>query len=237
MAESLVVKKLSGGYTRGVDIIHDISLTAQPREIVVIAGTNGAGKSTLLRGVVGLLPRSSGDIVLNGRSVITFGTEDRIKSGMGYVPQVSNIFGLLTVKENLLLGNFRKKANMIGQMLSLFPELRSKLTQKAGTLSGGERQRLAFARALAGEPKVLVLDEPTAALAPAIVEDVFQLIRKLRDTGLAILLVEQRARQALAIADHGYIMDRGSIVLSGAASELLADRRMVDLYLGTAAHT
>lgn len=237
MANTLTVEHLQGGYKRGVDIVHDVSLRVQQNEIIVIAGTNGSGKSTLLRGVIGLLPYVSGEINLFDERIDIKSTEERVLVGMGYVPQVNNVFGALTVQENIQLGNIRGRTTVMDQMLSLFPELKRRLRQKAGSLSGGERQMLAFARALAGGPKVLVLDEPTAALAPGVVKNVLQLIVRLRTTGVAILLVEQRARQALEIGDRGYIMDRGRVVLDGPAPELLGNERMVELYLGTGAHT
>lgn len=236
MSEILKTESLAGGYT-DVDIIHGIDLCVMADEIVTIAGTNGAGKSTFLKALLGLLPRTSGRVSIFGRDVSRLPVEDRIEIGMAYVPQVTNVFRTLTVLENLQVADRGMTGDRIDRMLSAFPALKPRLRQRAGTLSGGERQQLAFARALAREPKVIVLDEPTAALSPGLVQTVFQLIIGLKEMGVAVLMVEQRARQSLEISDRGYILDQGRVVLSGAASDLLSDPRMTELYLGTATHT
>ena len=236
MSEILETGSLAGGYT-DVDIIHGIDLCVMADEIVTIAGTNGAGKSTFLKALLGLLPRTSGRVSIFGRDVSRLPVEDRIEIGMAYVPQVTNVFRTLTVLENLQVADRGMTGDRIDRMLSGFPALKPRLGQRAGTLSGGERQQLAFARALAREPKVIVLDEPTAALSPGLVQTVFQLIIGLKEMGVAVLMVEQRARQSLEISDRGYILDQGRVVLSGAASDLLSDPRMTELYLGTATHT
>lgn len=236
MSEILKTESLTGGYT-DVDIIHGIDLCVMANEIVTIAGTNGAGKSTFLKALLGLLPRTSGRVSIFGRDVSRLPVEDRIEIGMAYVPQVTNVFRTLTVLENLQVADRGMTGDRIHRMLSAFPALKPRLWQRAGTLSGGERQQLAFARALAREPKVIVLDEPTAALSPGLVQTVFQLIIGLKEMGVAVLMVEQRARQSLEISDRGYILDQGRVVLSGAASDLLSDPRMTELYLGTATHT
>jgi len=236
VSEILKTESLAGGYT-DVDIIHGIDLCVMADEIVTIAGTNGAGKSTFLKALLGLLPRTSGRVSIFGRDVSRLPVEDRIEIGMAYVPQVTNVFRTLTVLENLQVADRGMTGDRIDRMLSAFPALKPRLRQRAGTLSGGERQQLAFARALAREPKVIVLDEPTAALSPGLVQTVFQLIIGLKEMGVAVLMVEQRARQSLEISDRGYILDQGRAVLSGAASDLLSDPRMTELYLGTATHT
>lgn len=229
----LAVRDLSGGYGES-DILHGIDLTVAEREIVTIAGTNGAGKSTLSKAIVGFLPRVSGRIELAGRDVTCTPVEDRIASGIAYVPQVANVFGSLTVLENLQIVNgVDSVTRRIEELLGTFAILKNRLRQRAGTLSGGERQQLAFARALMSRPHLIVLDEPTAALAPALVEQVFALVTGLPSQGVAVLMVEQRARQALAISDRGYILDQGKVVLSGVGTDLLADDRMAKLYLGT----
>lgn len=229
----LSIRNLSGGYGE-TDIISDINLDVAEREIVTIAGTNGAGKSTLSKGVLGLLPRINGTIDLNGTDISRIDPESRISYGLGYVPQVANVFASLTVFENLEVVRHVKARNQrIEAMLEAFPALKDKLRQQAGTLSGGERQMLAFARAMMSDPRLVVLDEPTAALAPALVNQIFDLIQALPERGVAVLMVEQRARQALAISDKGYILDQGRVVLSGVASDLLADERMAQLYLGS----
>lgn len=229
----LSLHAISGGYSE-VDIIHQVSLEVQSGEIVTIAGTNGAGKSTLVKAVLGLLPRMSGQISLDGREITTLAAEDRFYAGLAYVPQVANVFSSLTVRENLLVVRGVKRVqSRMQEVLETFPALVEKLSQRAGNLSGGERQQLAFARALMPAPKLMVLDEPTAALAPALVGKVFELVTQLPGRGVAVLMVEQRARQALEISDRGYILDQGRCVLSGQADALLADSKMTQLYLGT----
>ncbi|MGI4780046.1 MAG: ABC transporter ATP-binding protein [Janthinobacterium lividum] len=229
----LELAELRGGYTE-VDIVHGIDLTVGEGEIVTIAGTNGAGKSTLVKALLGLLPRVEGDIRLQGRPLKDLSAEDRFYAGLAYVPQVTNVFPSLTVRENLLV--VRGVADVKRRMdavLADFPALAERLSQPAGNLSGGERQQLAFARALMPAPRLMVLDEPTAALSPTLVAKVFEMVRLLPAAGVTVLMVEQRARQALAISDRGYILDQGTCVLHGAARALLADTRMAQLYLGT----
>ena len=228
----LTLKGLAGGYGE-VDIFTDIELTVEAKEIVTIAGTNGAGKSTLVKALLGILPNVRGEIVLDGHPLSKLAAEDRFYAGLAYVPQVANVFGALTVRENLLVVRGVKNIkSRLQEVLELFPALVEKLSQSAGNLSGGERQQLAFARALMPSPKLMVLDEPTAALAPALVEKVFGLVSQLPARGVGVLMVEQRARQALAISQRGYILDQGRCVMSGLASELLADAQMTQLYLG-----
>lgn len=228
----LMIKGLAGGYSE-VDIVSEIDLTVDAQEIVTIAGTNGAGKSTLVKALLGLLPRVHGEILLDGRSLAKLAAEERFYAGLAYVPQVANVFGSLTVRENLLVVRGVKKIETrVAEVLELFPALIEKMSQRASQLSGGERQQLAFARALMPSPKLMVLDEPTAALAPSLVEKVFDLVRQLPTRGVAVLMVEQRARQALEISQRGYILDQGRCVLSGRASDLLANEQMTALYLG-----
>lgn len=234
--DALTIEQLAGGYT-DVNIIHGIDLRVGAEEIVTIAGTNGAGKSTFLKALLGLLPRTSGSVQLLGEDISGLATEARIERGLAYVPQVTNVFRTLTVQENLLVADKRVSRRQIDDMLAIFPALKPRLSQRAGTLSGGERQQLAFARALIRAPQVIILDEPTAALAPGLVQSIFDVIRRLKELKVAVLMVEQRARQALEISDRGYILDQGKVVLSGAAAGLLADPEMTELYLGTATHT
>ena len=183
----LSLHAISGGYSE-VDIIHQVSLEVQSGEIVTIAGTNGAGKSTLVKAVLGLLPRMSGQISLDGREITTLAAEDRFYAGLAYVPQVANVFSSLTVRENLLVVRGVKRVqSRMQEVLETFPALVEKLSQRAGNLSGGERQQLAFARALMPSPKLMVLDEPTAALAPALVGKVFELVTQLPGRGVAVL--------------------------------------------------
>lgn len=236
MSEVLTAASVSGGYGE-VDIIKEISLAVHDKEIVTIAGTNGAGKSTLLRALLGMLPRVRGALTLNGQDITTLAVEARVEAGLACVPQVANVFRTLTVLENLQIASSAGKSATFDKIFTAFPILKQRLKQSAGSLSGGERQQLAIARALIRNPKVIVLDEPTAALAPSLVNSIFDIIQLLPLQGVAVLLVEQRARQALAISDRGYILDQGRIVLSGDARSLLENEQMSRLYLGTAEHT
>lgn len=228
----LTVENLFAGYG-DIDIVTDVSLSVAPLEIVTIAGTNGSGKSTLVKGLMGLLKRIRGRMEFEGKSLLGVASERRISLGISYVPQVSNVFASLTVLENLqVVEGVGERAARIEELLDRFPALRARLRTRAGALSGGERQQLAFARALMPSPRLMILDEPTAALSPALVDGVLELIRELPGFGASVLLVEQRARQALAISSRGYILDSGKVVIADAADRLLADERMADLYLG-----
>lgn len=230
----LAVEDLRGGYSE-VDILNGIDLSLDPAEILVVAGTNGAGKSTLAKAVLGLLPRLSGRVLFDGADITRLPAERRARAGIGYVPQVSNVFPSLTIAENLAVveGVTDRKARM-EEMFALFPALGTRNHHRAGSLSGGERQQLAFARALMTRPRLVVLDEPTAALAATLVSDSFARIASLAQLGTAILLVEQRARQALAIAHRGAILDGGRVAMQGPAESLLNDDRAAALYLGQA---
>jgi ABC-type branched-subunit amino acid transport system ATPase component len=228
----LEVRDLKGGYSE-VDILNGIDLSLNEAEILVVAGTNGAGKSTLAKAVMGLLPRLAGTVLLAGADVTADPAEKRAVSGLGYVPQVANVFPSLTILENLaVVEGVRDRKGRIAAMLAQFPALAERQKSRAGSLSGGERQQLAFARALMTEPRVVVLDEPTAALSPALVGDSFRRIASLAAHGTAVLLIEQRARQALAIAHRGVILDGGKVAMEGRANALLADDRAARLYLG-----
>ncbi|MDQ2082768.1 ABC transporter ATP-binding protein [Xanthobacteraceae bacterium Astr-EGSB] len=228
----LCVEDLRGGYSE-VDILNGVDLALDAGEILTIAGTNGAGKSTLAKAVVGLLPRVCGRVVLDGVDITHMPTERRAQGGIGYVPQVANVFPSLAVFENLeVVEGVRDRKARIAELFALFPALAERKRMRAGSLSGGERQQLAYARALMTRPRVVVLDEPTAALAPALVKDSLARVASLATDGTAVLLIEQRARQALAISHRGAIMDGGRVAMSGAADTLLADERAADLYLG-----
>lgn len=232
MTAVLRVAGLRGGYTE-VEILKGVDIALEEGGIVTVAGTNGAGKSTLAKAIVGLLPHVSGDILVDGRAITAEPAERRASLGVGYVPQVANVFAGLTILENLqVAGSTKNRRSRIDEMFARFPALAARRRAYAGSLSGGERQQLAFARALVSSPKIMVLDEPTAALSPAKVAESFALIRTLPAFGVSVLIVEQRARQALAISDYGYIMDSGKVALEGAAAGLLADERAAELYLG-----
>ncbi|CAM3778827.1 ABC transporter ATP-binding protein [Bordetella tumulicola] len=232
----LTLQGVSGGYGE-VDIVTEIDMHVQTREIVTIAGTNGAGKSTLIKAIMGLLPRVSGKILFEGQDLLRLPIEARVKHGVAYVPQVHNVFGALTVLENLqVVEHVKKPAQRIRDMFEIFPALAERRRTAAENLSGGERQQLAFARALMGSPRLMLLDEPSAALSPALTDQVFAATRRLPELGVAVLMVEQRARQALAFSDRGYILDTGRIMLTDTGANLLANEKMADLYLGRAKH-
>ena len=229
----LEVEGVVGGYGE-IDILRGIDLDVQPGEIVTVAGTNGAGKSTLIKALMGLVPRCRGRIMFDGHDLLRLAPEDRVAIGIGYVPQVANVFGALSVVDNLkVVEGVPRRAQRIEEMLAQFPALAARKAVLARSLSGGERQQLAFARAMMARPRLVLLDEPTAALSPNLSNQVFELIERLPAQSTAVLLVEQRARQALTISQRGYILDQGRVVLDGPAAALLADPRMARLYLGS----
>jgi len=228
----LSIRDLRGGYGEA-DILNGVTLDLAAGEIVTIAGTNGAGKSTLARAVMGLLPRVGGALIFDGREILHRPAEERLPLGIGYVPQVANVFASLSVLENLLVvAGVRDRSARIDEIFGTFPALAQRRRRRASSLSGGERQQLAFARALMARPRLLVLDEPTAALSPLLVAESFARISALPALGVTVLLVEQRARQALAVSDRGCILDGGRVALLGPARDLLADERAAALYLG-----
>jgi branched-chain amino acid transport system ATP-binding protein len=228
----LTLENVSAGYGE-VDIVKGVTLSVSAGEIVTIAGTNGAGKSTLVKAVMGLVPRCSGSLRLRSTELLKVRPEDRIGLGMAYVPQVANVFTSLTVLENLnVVEHVKDRRRRMQEIYELFPIVWKRRNVLAGQLSGGERQRVAFARALMAEPKLILLDEPTASLAPSAVHEIFDIMKGLPQLGVAALVVEQRARQSLEISHRGYILDMGKVVLSGAAADILSDERMIRLYLG-----
>jgi branched-chain amino acid transport system ATP-binding protein len=218
-------------------VLQGISLSVGKGQIVALVGSNGAGKSTTLRAASGLLPARSGEVRLEGRPLMRLEPHEIAAMGLRHMPEGRRIFGRLTVRENLEMGAFtRRDRNDIAmdkeRMVSLFPRLKERWTQLAGTLSGGEQQMLAMARALMGRPRVLMMDEPSLGLSPLLVEQVFDSIRMINDEGVAILLVEQNASLALGVADVGYVMESGRITLSGAAADLLENEWVQRAYLG-----
>ena len=228
----LEIRGIVGGYGQA-DILRGIDLDVAPGEIVTVAGTNGAGKSTLIKALMGLLRRCSGRMMFDGHDLLRLAPEDRVGIGIGYVPQVANVFGSLNVLDNLkVVEGVPRRGQRIAEMLDRFPALAARRTVAARALSGGERQQLAFARAMMARPRLVLLDEPTAALSPNLMSQVFELIKILPAQSTAVLLVEQRARQALTISQRGYILDQGRVVLHGPTGELLTDPGMARLYLG-----
>ncbi|WP_197035006.1 ABC transporter ATP-binding protein [Herbaspirillum sp. RV1423] len=232
MEAVLKMHDITGGYGE-VDILKGIDLHVFPGDIVTIAGTNGAGKSTIIKAIMGLLPRVTGTISFEGRDILKGSVESRLEQGIGYVPQVANVFPSLTVHENLLVvQGVRRQKERAASMYEMFPALAGHRKRKAGLLSGGERQQLAFARALMREPKMMLLDEPSAALSPALVGEIFTYVERLPKAGTAVLMVEQRARQSLAISHRGYIIDQGRVAMEGDAADLLNDPAAADLFIG-----
>jgi len=235
MSERLSLLGLTAGYG-GPPIIEDISLTVEPGEIAVILGPNGAGKSTLLKTVFALTQIASGSIRLGEKDLVGCKTSALVPLGVSAVPQSRNVFATLSVAENLDVGTYAAPlGNKIAtreKILGLFPDLKDKLKQPAGELSGGQRQMVAMGRALMSEPTLVLLDEPTAGLSPAYLERIFDLLLDIRKTGITILMVEQNARQALQIADHGHILVAGRNHVSGTGKELLADEDVRRLFLG-----
>jgi branched-chain amino acid transport system ATP-binding protein len=231
----LSVRGLTAGYG-GAPIIEDVSLDVAPNEIAVIIGPNGAGKSTLLKSVFALTSASAGSIAFDGRDISKMKTSALVPLGMSAVPQNRNVFPNLTVGENLDVGTYAApppdKLRTRERILTLFPDLKNKLRQPAGELSGGQRQMVAMGRAMMSEPKLLLLDEPTAGLSPAYLERIFDLLLDVRKAGLTILMVEQNARQALRIADHGHVLVTGRNFASGTGAELLADDAVRRSFLG-----
>ena len=231
----LVGDTMTGGYGKGPDILHECTIAVNPGEIAVIVGPNGAGKSTAMKAVFGMLNVRSGTVRLDGEDITSLSPQDRVIKGMGFVPQTNNIFTSLTVEENLEMGAFIRKddfSETLHQIYDLFPILKDKRYQAAGELSGGQRQQVAVGRALMTQPKVLMLDEPTAGVSPIVMDELFDRIIDVARTGIPILMVEQNARQALEIADRGYVLVQGRNAYSGTGKELLADPEVRKSFLG-----
>ncbi len=235
-APLLVAEDVVAGYLPGVDILRGVSLTLGQGELVGIIGPNGAGKSTLIKALFGLLPIRQGHVALRGEDITDVAGHELVAMGVGYVPQLNNVFPSLTVEENLRMGLFLRPytwKDRFAAVGKLFPLLDERRSQRAGLLSGGERQMLAMGRALMMDPSVLLLDEPSAGLSPGNQDMVFETVRQIADTGVSVVMVEQNARRCLLTCDRGYVMDQGRNAYTGSGQDLIHDPKVADLYLGT----
>ena len=231
---SLIGKDITAGYG-GVDIIKNVNLYVNEGEIVVIVGPNGAGKSTVMKSILGMLNLSSGSVDFSGKVITNMLPQDRVSLGIAFVPQTQNVFTGMTVQENLEMGAFLRQDNItdtIDQIYELFPVLKEKRNQSVGELSGGQRQQVAFGRALMTLPKILMLDEPTAGVSPIVMDDLFSRIIEVGKTGVGILMVEQNAKQALSIANRGYVMVNGENRMEGSGKDLLNNSDVRKSFLG-----
>ena len=232
----LIGQNMTGGYSKGgPDILNNCTISVDRGEIAVIVGPNGAGKSTAMKAVFGMLDLRESSVTLDGEDITSLSPQDRVVKGMGFVPQTSNIFPSLTVEENLEMGAFIRTddfSDTMAQIYDLFPILKDKRSQAAGELSGGQRQQVAVGRALMTKPKLLMLDEPTAGVSPIVMDELFDRIIDVARTGIPILMVEQNARQALEIADKGYVLVQGANAHTGSGKELLANPEVRQSFLG-----
>jgi len=238
VANIVECEELVAGYVPGVNILNGCDLVVGAGEFVGIIGPNGAGKSTLMKGVLGLVAIRSGVVRLEGEEITGQPPHKLVQRGVGFVPQTNNVFPSLTVRENLEMGCFLKPKQFGARyevVVGLFPRLAERADQRAGSLSGGERQMVAMGRALMLDPKLLLLDEPSAGLSPMLQDEVFLRCKLINDAGVAILMVEQNARRALQVCDRAYVLDQGTNAYTGTGRELLADRKVIELYLGTLA--
>ena len=226
---------IAAGYVKGLNILQGVDLIVNEKEIVSIIGPNGAGKSTLLKAIMGIINISGGRFYINGNEKTNTPTHEIVREGVGYVPQVENVFPSLTIEENLEIGSWTLNSNIkesISKVFQDFPMLKERRRDKAGNLSGGQRQILALARALTTSPEILLLDEPSAGLSPVAIKEVFEIIKNINSNGVAILLVEQNAKRALKFCDRGYVLDQGRNAYTGSGEDLLNDAKVVELYLG-----
>ncbi|MDM7256165.1 MAG: ABC transporter ATP-binding protein [Paracoccus sp. (in: a-proteobacteria)] len=231
----LIGEGMTGGYGKGPDILHDCTIAVEKGQIAVIVGPNGAGKSTAMKAIFGMLDLRQGSVRLDGRDISALNPQDRVKAGMGFVPQVRNIFPSMSVEENLEMGAFIRNDDFKGtmeQVYDLFPILKEKRRQPAGELSGGQRQQDAVGRALMTRPSVLMLDEPTAGVSPIVMDELFDRIIEIARTGLPVLMVEQNARQAMMIADKAYVLVQGANAHTGTGKDLMANDEVRRTFLG-----
>lgn len=234
----LSAKNLVAGYLPGVNILNGCDLDCYPGELIGIIGPNGAGKSTLLKALFGLVSIREGSVTLQGEDITNLKANKLVQAGVGFVPQTNNVFPSLSIEENLQMGLYlrpRKFAERLEVIYDLFPVLGQRKGQRAGSLSGGERQSVAMARALMMDPKVLLLDEPSAGLSPVRQDETFIRTRRINKAGVSIVMVEQNARRCLQICDRGYVLDQGKNAYSGTGKELADDPKVIELYLGTLA--
>ncbi|WP_084103926.1 ABC transporter ATP-binding protein [Demequina sp. NBRC 110056] len=235
-APVLVADDIFAGYLPGVDILNGCSMTVAEGELIGIIGPNGAGKSTFLKALFGLVPIREGSVTLGGEDITNKRADELVRMGVGFVPQTNNVFPSLTIKENLEMGAYQAPKGFQQQfdrVMDLFPDLASRHHQRAGSLSGGERQMVAMARALMMDPKVLLLDEPSAGLSPVRQDETFVRTRDINKTGVTVIMVEQNARRCLQICDRGYVLDQGRSAYTSTGQELLKDPKVIELYLGT----
>jgi branched-chain amino acid transport system ATP-binding protein len=233
----LEIRSLTAGYNANA-VLRDCSAVLNVGELVTLVGANGAGKSTLVKSISGLISPIGGQIIFDGENISSLSPANRLQRGIAHVPEGRQIFASMTVRENLLLGAYATRRssnqqNKIDEICEWFPMLKSRLQELAGNLSGGQQQLLAIARGLMSEPRLLLLDEPSLGIAPLLVAEIFTLVASLRDRGIAILMAEQNARQALMVADRGYVVEGGRITLGGPASDLLSSHDIVERYLGS----
>ena len=231
----LIGDSMTGGYGKGADILHNCTVAVNKGEIAVIVGPNGAGKSTAMKAIFGMLDMHTGSVQIDCEDITNLSPQDRVAKGMAFVPQNQNIFTSLSVEENLEMGAFLRNDDIsqtMAQVFNLFPILKEKRKQAAGELSGGQRQQVAVGRALMTEPKVLMLDEPTAGVSPIVMDELFDRIIEVARTGISILMVEQNARQALSIADKGYVLVQGENRFTDTGTNLLADPEVRKSFLG-----